>query len=358
VQGSSEVINSPSLYGFTVMDLLNVNEAHQSVKTIGNKIFNTSILRKLQLYPEQAGELVIDEMQLRNEIEFKDSLQGGMNKLEKLLASKPVKIKVSPLPNNKPENFTGAVGMFLIEARLEKPTIAANQRGKLIVKIMGKGNFIQFAPPSLSWPKGFDVFDPVVDEHVNRNAVPLEGSREYIYNFVVDSVGEYQLPSASFSFFDPASKSYKTVSTDSLTLTVTAAVQREKTIEETSYRKAANFWIVVVAVVLLLAIAFLFYFRKKPTIPKTEVSSTQTPGHLEQLVALDLSKLEDKEACAELQKFSKKISAQYDLSEQQKQELKAIGNDCSLLVYSEIESGNKKEELKLRLIRLLESIQK
>jgi hypothetical protein len=359
VQGSSEVINSPSLYGFTVMDMLNVNEAHQSVKAIGNKIFNTSILRKLQLYPEQAGDLVIDEMQLNNEIEFGDSLQGGINKVEKLLASNPVKIKVKPLPPNKPDNFTGAVGSFFIDARLAKQTIAANQQGRLIVKISGKGNFIQFAPPSFKWPKKFDVFDPVINDNVNRNAVPLEGSREYIFNFVIDSVGEYKLPPISFSFFDLGSRSYKTVSTDSIMLQVVTPVQKQNPIEEVFYRKTINFWIIALAALLVFAaLVLVLHSRKKKPVKKIQTLPGQTTNYLEQLVMMDLNKLSDKEACAELQKISKKISKEYDLPEAQKRELQSIQNDCSLLVYSEIESGNKKEELKLRLIRLVQSIQK
>ncbi|HWJ91857.1 MAG TPA: BatD family protein, partial [Flavisolibacter sp.] len=86
LQSTSEVINSPSLYGFTVMDILNTNEAHQSVETIGDKVFNTSVLRKLQLYPGQPGRLVIDPMQLQNEIDFDDSIDHHKKRIQKLLS--------------------------------------------------------------------------------------------------------------------------------------------------------------------------------------------------------------------------------------------------------------------------------
>src|SRR5439155_25639827 len=42
LQSTSQVDNAPSLYGFSVMDMLDINEAHPGVKTIDGKIFNTS----------------------------------------------------------------------------------------------------------------------------------------------------------------------------------------------------------------------------------------------------------------------------------------------------------------------------
>lgn len=201
LQSTSEVVNAPSLYGFSVMDVLDINEAHQSVETINGKVFNTSILRKLQLYPAQTGKLLIDPMQLQNEIEFKDSVKGGKIKVEKMLASNAVEVKVKPLPSEQPADFTGAVGNFSINANLQQQRIRTNQQGKLIVTISGKGNFIQFAPTAIDWPGSFDAFDPLITEELNKNQIPVEGKRIYVYNFTADQPGSFVIPSIHFSFF-------------------------------------------------------------------------------------------------------------------------------------------------------------
>src|SRR4051812_2097213 len=132
LQSTSEVINSPSLYGFSVMDLLNINEAHQSVETIGGKIFNTSVLRKLQLYPGQAGKLVIDPMQLQNEIDFDDSIDHRKKRIQKLLSSNPVIINVKPLPEKKPDSYTGAIGHFAISATSATGQLSQGQQGHMV----------------------------------------------------------------------------------------------------------------------------------------------------------------------------------------------------------------------------------
>ena len=97
---------------------------------------------------------MIDEMQLQNVIEFDDSLTSRKIKVEKLLASNPVEITVKPLPLTRPAGYIGAVGQFAITADLPNPKFEANTPGKLIVTINGKGNFIQFGPPTIQWPKG------------------------------------------------------------------------------------------------------------------------------------------------------------------------------------------------------------
>jgi hypothetical protein len=186
LQSTSEVINAPSLYGFSVMDMLDINEAHQAVETIDGKIFNTSVLRKLQLYPNQAGDLTIDEMQLSNTIEFNDSTTGKKLKVQKLLASNPIQIVVKPLPLKQPAGYTDAVGKFIISANIQSSKIEANTQGKLTVVINGKGNFMQFGSPTINWPKEFDVFDPIVTDELNKNSVPTEGSRKYVFGFTTN----------------------------------------------------------------------------------------------------------------------------------------------------------------------------
>ena len=109
LQSSSEAYKSPSFYGFSVVDVLNTNESHIAVETVNGKVYNTSVLRKVQLYPVQSGRLVIDPMYVHNEIEFEDTIRQLITKVDKEIATAPVTIQVKPLPSNKPDDFSGAV---------------------------------------------------------------------------------------------------------------------------------------------------------------------------------------------------------------------------------------------------------
>ncbi|HEX2606070.1 MAG TPA: BatD family protein, partial [Flavisolibacter sp.] len=124
LQSSSEAVKSPAFYGFSVIDLVNLDEAHAAVETIDGKVFNTSVLRQVQLYPVQSGTLTIDPMYVQNEIEFNDSVQNKKITIAKELVTKPVTILVNPLPDKRPDNFTGAVGRFAMDARLEQAQTA------------------------------------------------------------------------------------------------------------------------------------------------------------------------------------------------------------------------------------------
>lgn len=352
LQSTSEVVNAPSLYGFSVMDVLDINEAHQSVETINGKVFNTSVLRKLQLYPAQTGKLLIDPMQLQNEIEFKDSVKGGKIKIEKMLSSNPVEITVKPLPSKQPTDFTGAVGSFAVSANLQQQKIRANQQGKLVVTISGKGNFIQFAPPAVNWPNSFDVFDPLITEELNKNQIPVEGKRTYVYNFTADQPGSFVIPSIHFSFFDPATGDYKTVHTDSLRMDVLPAVKNEMVVDnkkKNSFGNTSLWFFIFPALALIVVIIIFSRRRKKEADQQTPVAK---PTYMQRFHAILSSSLSDKEICSEMVKLLAEVKKEHSLSQGQEQELQSIQNGCRLLIYSDVAVENK-EELQRRMESLL-----
>lgn len=356
LQSTSEVINAPSLYGFSVMDVLNINEAHHAIETINGKVFNTSILRKLQLYPSQTGKLAIDEMELRNSIEFDDSATGKKMTVEKLLTSDPINIAVKPLPK-EPDGFTGAVGTFNIQANLEASTVTANNQGKLTLIINGKGNFIQFAPPVINWPKGFDVFDPVIKDELNKNEVPTGGSQKYVFTFASDRIGRYTIPPVKFSFFDVASRKFREVSTDSLALNIIASKENGSNKNDKSLSQSlGNGWIYfVLGVISLLSIAIVYWRSKKQK--NVQMTEAAKPDYYKQYNDILLRQLNDKQCCAEMQKLLLEIQKNSMLSNAQKKELQSIYSDCELLIYSDISLTAKKDELLKRTETLLKQLQ-
>jgi hypothetical protein len=356
LQSTSEVINAPSLYGFSVMDVLNINEAHQAVETINGRIFNTSILRKLQLYPAQTGKLRVDEMQLQNSIEFDDSSTGRKIKVEKLLASNPVEITVRALPSERPAGYGGAVGQFAITANLSKSKVEANKQVQLIVTVDGKGNFIQFAPPNIQWPKGFDVFDPVVSDELDKNTVPTQGKRKYVFSFATNQIRSLVIPPVVFSYFDPALLKYRDVSTDSLKLEITTAANSKNAKEEKiNNQPGTNSWIFIPVILILLALPAILFLRRKK--PEAIQAPAEIPmNYMQKLNEIVSLRLSAKSFCFEIQKLSKTISKEYSLSAEQKQELEAIQKDCQLLVYSDIDSEGKQAELQKKVENLLRQL--
>ena len=107
---------------------------------------------------------------------------------------------------------------------------------------------------------------------------------------------------------------------------------------------------------LVIVIGFLWYWKRKPekTIVITQPNINKQPDIINQLMDLDLEKLSGKQACQELQKLTKRIYKERTLIHEQITELRSIEKDCELMAYSDISETFDKEELRNRLMRVLE----
>ncbi len=233
LQSRSDILKNPGFYGFSVFDQVNLADKESTVENIGGKLFDVHTVRKVQLFPLQAGNLYIDEMEVRNRVEFSRSavskkteqeiaegmsvfeednekLTAGSEIFESQMHTEPVMITVKPLPlGGKPGNYQGAVGEFSVETTVDQSSLAGERKGIFILKIMGAGNFMQIDAPRLDWPVGMEVFEPRVDDEFDRGSFPLKGERVFRYPFVLSKRGEFQLPEIRFQFFNPDSGKYR-----------------------------------------------------------------------------------------------------------------------------------------------------
>jgi BatD DUF11 like domain len=304
LESKSDIVKNPGFYGFTVYDMVNLADKQVAAEKVNGKIFDVHTIRKVQLYPLQPGVFTIDEMQVKNRVEFSRSavnkkteqriVEGvlgqnddelpaeGTEVFETDINSAPVSINVKPVPEkNRPLNFDGAAGHFNVVASLIKNNLSKNEEGFLEIIINGKGNFTQISAPSVQWPAGIESFEPTVKDNLDKTTVPLTGSRTFRYPFVCAAAGAYQMQPVSISFFDTDSSMYKTASSVVLQLTVSneekhTVVKEEKkeSIAESNARAsktAAGIVILAVIVVLLYWIA-----HKKPPAPVIKEQKTVT----------------------------------------------------------------------------------
>lgn len=364
LQSTSEVIKTPGLYGFAAVDMININEANHTVETVNGRIFNTSILRKVQLYPMQTGTLSIDPIVVNNLLEFKDDAHpSGKMVLEKEIATPQINVHVKPLPKTSPPNFEGAVGIFSVKAILEKNRIATNEQGKLLVTIEGKGNFVQFDRPQISWPAGVEVFELPVEEKLNREKAPLEGFKTFVFGFSLGKAGSVIIPPVQFSFFDPVRKQFRTVATDSLKVEVVAAAKKE--IHRTNTSEKPFGWLLLIpAIVVLAIIVLLLGFRRKQPQVKENIKS----DFVAQIEEIKIENISDREAAVRIQQVVLLVlKEKYDTANievirlkmlpDQFEECERLLNECQLISYTTIETEGKKAELKERAMQLAQKLQ-
>lgn len=301
LDSKSDIVKNPGFYGFTVQDMINLDNKQTSNETVNGKEFDVHIVRKVQLYPLQAGLFSIDAMEVQNKVRFSKSsvnkkaeqeivegifpdndIATGENTavFENSMSTEPIAITVKSTPQkNKPDEYNGATGDFKLAVSLQKNELAKNEEGDLVITINGKGNFTQLSPPVIQWPEGIDGFEPTVTDVLDHTQSPMNGKREFHFRFVSVKHGNYSLPTVKFSFFNPDTNNYKTISSGAIDLKITnleKAVEKVdiKANEPNDHTSYLLWW---VAGTLLLAV-ILFLLVKKMKLKKTEtiVGSTES----------------------------------------------------------------------------------
>jgi hypothetical protein len=215
-----------------------------------------------------------------------------------------------------------------------------NEEGQLIIRISGSGNFIQFGEPQVQWPSGIEVLDVSSKEALDKNAAPISGSIEYVYQFTTAKPGAFVIPPVQFSYFDIEKKKFAMAETSPLELQVTQVVSTK---HQSNYQqqKTSNFWLLLLLFTVLLgAVSYVIFIKrnKKQDIimPK---AATEVPHHINytgQLRSIDASVLDDKEACRKLRPilddFTKEKFA--SLTAAQKESLQSVTDECNEILYS------------------------
>lgn len=297
LDSKSDIVKNPGFYGFTVQDMINLDNRITSNETINGKEFDVHIVRKVQLYPLQAGLFTIDAMEVRNKVSFSKSavskkaeqeiIEGvfphndiasdeNTNVFENSMATEPVAISVKSTPQkNKPDEYNGATGNFKLAVSLQKNELSKNEEADLIIAISGKGNFTQLSAPVIRWPAGIEGFEPTVRDLLDHTQSPMNGKREFHFRFVSAKPGNYDLPSVSFSFFNPDTNNYKTVSSGSINVKITNSEKAFEKINAKESKADENkpYWALWVTGGLVLAIAAMFIFLSRGRKRKKAVNS-------------------------------------------------------------------------------------
>ncbi len=209
----------PTFSGFWVKDISSPQRIIPEKKLINNKMYLYGFLHKKVLIPQRAGDLQIEPYS------FTFITQEGSfpfyDNYERIAKSTAKTIKVKPLPQGKPSSFGGAVGKFDISISSDKKEVKLDEPITLKLTISGTGNIQLCDAPKFDLPSSFEVFPPKSSDNTKITDNGMTGSRTFSYVAIARQPGEVVIPSIEYSYFDPNSKSYKTVSTNELTINIT-----------------------------------------------------------------------------------------------------------------------------------------
>ena len=134
--------------------------------------------------------------------------------------------------------------------------------------------------PTVNWPAGVDSFEAKLNEEIDKTTSPISGTKTFDIPFSVSKMGLIKIPAVRFSYFDEKTKSYETISTDTLQLNVTAAVKQKVSIQTddsatvTEKGKGIDLWLAGAGGLVLLAGAIFFLVtRKKQAVEKPNAAA-------------------------------------------------------------------------------------
>ncbi len=220
----------PSLTGFWTEDLPPKKQYH---KVINGKQYLVQEV-KTALFPTSTGKLTIGPAELKCVVEdadrfFRDPFAMFDRDLfsllrqgkPKILKSKPIQIEVLPTPEiDRPANFTGTVGNYRMKVSVDQTEVEVGQPITLKTRISGAGNIKSVGKPTIPELSDFRTYSSGSSENVSKKNYRVQGSKTHEEVLIPKNAGKYTSPPVEFSFFDPRAKSYKTLKSEPILLTV------------------------------------------------------------------------------------------------------------------------------------------
>ena len=218
---NNAITQAPQYNGFWNQEI-KLNGIRAKTGKYNGEDYRYAVLHKAYLIPTKSGRLTIDPMKMDIEVAIptgRGDFFGNpiTRQVRKDFASTRKVIQVKELPlENKPADFTGAVGEFSYEVTSSKNTLKANQSSQIKVGVKGSGNLKLFEIPKIKTPEELEVYAPERKELVRVTTNGLSGEVYDLYTVVPKYKGKYKIPNTSFSYFNPKEKVYQTITTEDL----------------------------------------------------------------------------------------------------------------------------------------------
>jgi len=150
-----------------------------------------------------------------------DDFFGGGAELERGSAEAPARqIRVKPLPvEGRPAGFSGAIGRFSVRASVSRTNVAAGEAITVKWSVYGRGSFNSVQSPQLSLSDGLKTY-PGTNGFTAEDPLGLAGTKTFESMVILESSSIKALTFEPYSFFDPDTGRYSTVTPRPIAVTV------------------------------------------------------------------------------------------------------------------------------------------
>ncbi len=194
--------------------------------TYDGKPYRSVVLKRVVLYPQKSGKLAIEPLSIEVYVDVptnrRDFFGGKIYRpASKVVSAGKRTLNVKPLPEaGKPSDFNGAVGDFDFRVSTSKTALNASESLQATVEVSGNGNLKLFQLPEPDLPSALEVYEPEFEEDIRTTLAGMEGKVANNYTIVPSYRGKYPIPSISFSYFNPKTGKYHSLSSKEITINV------------------------------------------------------------------------------------------------------------------------------------------
>lgn len=169
-------------------------------------------------------EVPPDGNQPQNDFFRQFGIRSGFNQQKQItLATDTINVESMPLPvQNRPANFSGAVGQFDMAASAGPSTVTVGDPITVRVQISGRGALDSITLPMQDAWQNFKTYPPTTKTETS-DQFGFQGTKTFEQIISPLNSDIHELPALTFSFFNPEDGQYHTLTQPAMPLTVKAA---------------------------------------------------------------------------------------------------------------------------------------
>ena len=170
VNASVEPFQMPEFTGFWVEDIFTPRRLNYKNKIINGVKYQIANLGQKALFPMTSDDVIIPSLKLKITMEVNSKKKGRdpffdpffdsffKETKTKFIFSEEKKIKVNELPKPLPKNFTGGIGLFTLNHKVDSDSLKLNEGFVYKIHVKGTGNFGLFSLPKITFPDELEIF--------------------------------------------------------------------------------------------------------------------------------------------------------------------------------------------------------
>ena len=201
---SYDMGEDPEYNGFFAQNIRKFNYRTME-EEINGETYTSKVFKRVALFPQQAGLLTIDSMNIRlGKLEKNKRRSLFFNDVTYIpYQVDSLNINVIPFPSDSiPPNFSGAVGTYAMKASVNNRNLSTDDAMVITMSIEGNGDLKRIISPTMDLGENFEVYEPrILEETTFEKGGEIYGRKILEYQALPLEPGNYSVQ-PRFTYYD------------------------------------------------------------------------------------------------------------------------------------------------------------